>query len=46
MNNPTGSQANRRVFLSNPLKSDVRLSGTATADLAAALGGPRRATSA
>jgi X-Pro dipeptidyl-peptidase len=40
MNAPSGSQANRRVFLSNPLKSDVRLSGTAAADLAAALGGP------
>jgi X-Pro dipeptidyl-peptidase len=40
MNNPSGSQATRRVFLSNPLKSDLRLSGTASADLAAALGGP------
>ena len=39
MNNPTGSQAKRRVFLSNPLKNDIRLSGTASADLGAALGG-------
>jgi X-Pro dipeptidyl-peptidase len=39
INNPTGSQANRRVFLSNTLKSDIRLSGTASADLGAALGG-------
>ena len=40
MDNPSGSQANKRVFLSNPLQSDLRLSGTARADLAAALGGP------
>ena len=38
MNTPTGSQANRRVFLSRPLTKDVRLSGTATVDLVAALG--------
>ena len=37
--NPTGSQATRRVFLSNPLKNDIRLSGTAAADLSASLGG-------
>ena len=37
--NPSGSQAQRRVFLSNPLKNDIRLSGTASADLGAALGG-------
>ena len=29
MNTPTGSQANRRVFLSRTLTKDVRLSGTA-----------------
>ena len=39
MANPSGSQAQRRVFLSNPLKNDIRLSGTASADLGAALGG-------
>ncbi|WP_170179352.1 CocE/NonD family hydrolase [Solirubrobacter pauli] len=38
MNSPTGSQANRRVFLSGPLKADLRLSGTAIADLAASIG--------
>jgi X-Pro dipeptidyl-peptidase len=38
--NLTGSQDRRRVFISNQLKSDVRLSGTATADLSVALGGP------
>jgi X-Pro dipeptidyl-peptidase len=37
MNNPTGTQANRRVFLSQPLKADVRLSGTARLDLKASL---------
>jgi X-Pro dipeptidyl-peptidase len=37
INNPDGSQANRRVFLSQPLKSDVRLSGTARLDLKASL---------
>ena len=46
MNTPTGSQANRRVFLSRPLTKDVRLSGTATADLAASLGRRRSRTSA
>jgi len=40
INDPTGQQNTRRVFISNPLKSAVRLSGTATADLRAALGGP------
>jgi X-Pro dipeptidyl-peptidase len=40
MNTPTGSQAGRRVFMSNPLKSDVRMSGTAVADLAASIGAP------
>jgi X-Pro dipeptidyl-peptidase len=35
--NPTGAQTNRRVFLSEPLKADVRLSGTARLDLKAAL---------
>jgi X-Pro dipeptidyl-peptidase len=38
MGSPTGSQANRRVFLSPPLKTDLRLSGTALADIAASLG--------
>jgi X-Pro dipeptidyl-peptidase len=37
ISNPEGSQANRRVFLSEPLKSDVRLSGTARLDLKASL---------
>jgi X-Pro dipeptidyl-peptidase len=37
INNPDGSQANRRVFLSQPLKADVRLSGTARLDLRASL---------
>ncbi|HEX6025745.1 MAG TPA: CocE/NonD family hydrolase, partial [Solirubrobacter sp.] len=35
MNNPTGSQANRRVFMTKPLAKDVRLSGEALADLTA-----------
>ena len=38
MSNPTGSQANRRVFLSKPLTKDVRISGTPTADLMAQFG--------
>ena len=38
MNNPTGSQANRRVFMSHPLTRDVRISGTPTADLVAQFG--------
>jgi X-Pro dipeptidyl-peptidase len=37
MNNPDGAQTNRRVFLSQPLKADVRLSGTARLDLKASL---------
>ena len=37
MNNPDGAQTNRRVFLSKPLKADVRLSGTAQLDLKASL---------
>ncbi len=37
MTNPTGGQANRRVFLSAPLKKDVRLSGTPVVDLTASL---------
>jgi X-Pro dipeptidyl-peptidase len=36
-NNPDGAQTNRRVFLSQPLKADVRLSGTAQLDLKASL---------
>ena len=38
INTPTGAQTNRRVFLSQPLKADLRLSGTAVADLAASIG--------
>ena len=34
---PTGSQANRRVFLSRPLVEDVRLSGRAVVELQASL---------
>ena len=37
INNPDGAQTNRRVFLSQPLKRDVRLSGTAQLDLRASL---------
>jgi X-Pro dipeptidyl-peptidase len=37
MTAPTGSQANRRVFLSPPLAADLRLSGRAVVDLHAAL---------
>jgi X-Pro dipeptidyl-peptidase len=38
MNFTTGAQTNRRVYMSRVLTKDVRLSGTATVDLAAALG--------
>ena len=38
MGTPTGAQTNRRVFLSRPLTTDLRLSGTAAADIAASLG--------
>ncbi len=41
MNDPTGSQAPRRVFLSAPLKKAVRLSGTPTIDLQASLSTPQ-----
>jgi X-Pro dipeptidyl-peptidase len=37
MNDPDGAQANRRVFLSPPLESDVRISGTARAAFKASL---------
>jgi X-Pro dipeptidyl-peptidase len=37
MNDPDGAQTNRHVFLSQPLKADVRLSGTAQLDLKASL---------
>jgi X-Pro dipeptidyl-peptidase len=37
ISNPDGAQTNRRVFLSQPLKSDVRLSGTARVDFKASL---------
>ena len=35
--NPDGAQTNRHVFISQPLKTDVRLSGTAKLDLKASL---------
>jgi X-Pro dipeptidyl-peptidase len=38
LNTPTGAQTYRRVFLSQALKTDLRLSGTAVADLAASIG--------
>jgi X-Pro dipeptidyl-peptidase len=37
ISDPEGAQTNRRVFLSRPLKQDVRLSGTARLDLMASL---------
>jgi X-Pro dipeptidyl-peptidase len=37
ISNPDGAQTNRRVFLSQRLKADVRLSGTARLDLKASL---------
>jgi X-Pro dipeptidyl-peptidase len=37
MNDPSGSQANRRVFLSAPLKKDLRMSGTPVIDIEASL---------
>ncbi|WP_051223458.1 CocE/NonD family hydrolase [Conexibacter woesei] len=37
MNTPGGSQASRRVFLSAPLKRDLRISGTPLVDLKASL---------
>jgi X-Pro dipeptidyl-peptidase len=37
LNDPEGAQTNRRVFLSQPLKRDVRLSGTAQLELEASL---------
>ncbi len=37
MNSPDGAQTNRRVFLSQPLKADVQLSGTARLDMNASL---------
>jgi X-Pro dipeptidyl-peptidase len=37
INDPDGSQANRHVFISKPLKTDLRLSGTARLDLKASL---------
>ena len=39
MNTPTGTQANRRVFLSRALTKDVRLSGQAVIDLVASVPG-------
>ena len=38
MNNPEGSQANRLVFLSEPLTAPLRVSGTARVELTATLG--------
>ncbi len=37
MNNPLGSQANRRVFLSPKLKTNLRISGTPVIDIEAAV---------
>ncbi len=37
INSPDGAQTNRRVFLSQPLKADVQLSGTARVDVNASL---------
>jgi X-Pro dipeptidyl-peptidase len=37
MNTPDGSQANRRVFISQPLKKDIRLSGQGMIDLMASI---------
>ena len=37
INSPDGAQTNRHVFISQPLKADVRLSGTAKLDLKASL---------
>jgi X-Pro dipeptidyl-peptidase len=37
ISSPDGAQTNRRVFLSQPLKADVRLSGTAQLELKASL---------
>jgi X-Pro dipeptidyl-peptidase len=37
INNPDGAQTNRHVFISQPLKADLRLSGTARLDLKASL---------
>jgi X-Pro dipeptidyl-peptidase len=37
MNSPDGAQTNRHVFISKPLKTDLRLSGTAQLDLKASL---------
>src|SRR4029078_221480 len=39
MNTPTGSQANRRVFLSRTLTKDVRISGQTVIDLVASVAG-------
>jgi X-Pro dipeptidyl-peptidase len=37
ISSPTGAQSNRRVFLSQPLKKDLRLSGTPIIDIEASL---------
>jgi X-Pro dipeptidyl-peptidase len=37
INSPDGAQTNRHVFISKPLKTDLRLSGTARLDLEASL---------
>jgi X-Pro dipeptidyl-peptidase len=39
---PTGSQANRRVFLSRPLTKDVRISGAPQIDLVASVPGTQQ----
>jgi X-Pro dipeptidyl-peptidase len=41
INNPTGSQANRRVFLSPVLTHDLRFSGTPVVDIQASLDKPQ-----
>ena len=41
MNNPTGSQANRRVFLSPVLANDLRISGAPVVDIQASLDKPQ-----
>jgi X-Pro dipeptidyl-peptidase len=41
MTDPEGSQATRRVFLSAPLRKDLRLSGTPVIDIRASLSNPQ-----
>ncbi|PJJ65189.1 CocE/NonD family hydrolase [Compostimonas suwonensis] len=46
IDDPEGSQASRLVFLSEPLESDLRISGTPTVQLSAALDQPQSNLSA